>query len=77
MIANRISYWLNSKGTSVAIDESDCSSTTALEAAYSALKRGDCEAAIVGGAFLRLKPQGCVHHARYAYQIVGNFTELK
>ncbi|XP_075984128.1 fatty acid synthase-like [Anticarsia gemmatalis] len=64
MFANRISYWLNTKGPSLAIDEADCSSTTALEQAYLAIRRGDCEAAIVGGAHLCLHPQAFIHHAR-------------
>ncbi|KAJ8711415.1 hypothetical protein PYW07_008657 [Mythimna separata] len=64
MFANRISYWLNTKGPSVGIDELDCSSTTALEAAYSAMRRGECEAAIVGGASLVLHPHGPLFHAR-------------
>ncbi|KAL0867562.1 hypothetical protein ABMA27_008331 [Loxostege sticticalis] len=64
MFANRISYWLNAKGPSVAIDEACCSSMVALEQAYMALSRGECEAAIVGGANLTLHPQSSVHYAR-------------
>ncbi|KAJ8711411.1 hypothetical protein PYW07_008653 [Mythimna separata] len=64
MYANRISYWLNVKGPSIGIDELDCSFTTALEAAYSTLRRGECEAAIVGGASLILHPHGALHHAK-------------
>ncbi|KAJ8713074.1 hypothetical protein PYW08_008378 [Mythimna loreyi] len=64
MFANRISYWLNVKGPSIGIDELDCSSTAALEAAYSVMRRGECEAAIVGGAYLGLHPHASVHHGR-------------
>ncbi|XP_063896402.1 fatty acid synthase [Helicoverpa armigera] len=64
MFANRISYWLNAKGPSMTIDEACCSSTAALEQAYLAMSRGECEAAIVGGAFLCLHPQSSVHFGR-------------
>nr|XP_049699193.1 fatty acid synthase isoform X6 [Helicoverpa armigera] len=64
MFANRISYWLNAKGPSMSIDEACCSSTAALEQAYLAISRGECEAAIVGGAFLCLHPQSSVHYGR-------------
>ncbi|CAH2051826.1 unnamed protein product, partial [Iphiclides podalirius] len=64
MFANRISYWLNAKGPSMSIDQSCCSSIAALEQAYLALSRGDCEAAIVGGGNVCLHPQSSVHYGR-------------
>ncbi|KAJ8713070.1 hypothetical protein PYW08_008374 [Mythimna loreyi] len=64
MFANRISYWLNAKGPSMSVDMACCSSTVALEQAYLALSRGECEAAIVGGAYLCLHPQSSVHYGR-------------
>ncbi|CAB3246476.1 unnamed protein product [Arctia plantaginis] len=64
MFANRISYWLNAKGPSMSIDEACCSSTAALEQAYLALSRGECEAAIITGTFLCLHPQSSVHYGR-------------
>ncbi|XP_049870283.1 fatty acid synthase-like [Pectinophora gossypiella] len=64
MFANRISYWLNAKGPSMAIDEACCSSLAALEQAYQDMSLGDCEAAIVGGASLCLHPQSSVHYGR-------------
>ncbi|XP_045454228.1 fatty acid synthase-like [Melitaea cinxia] len=64
MFANRISYWLNAKGPSMAIDAACNSSTGALELAYQAITRGECEAAIVGGASLCLHPQSSVHYGR-------------
>ncbi|KAJ8713069.1 hypothetical protein PYW08_008373 [Mythimna loreyi] len=64
MFANRISYWLNVKGPSMAVDMACCSSTVALEQAYLALSRGECEAAIVGGTYLCLHPQSSVHYGR-------------
>ncbi|KOB71689.1 Uncharacterized protein OBRU01_13331, partial [Operophtera brumata] len=64
MFANRISYWLNAKGPSHSIDAACCSSTVALEQAYQAITRGECEAAIVGGANLCLHPQSSVQYGR-------------
>ncbi|XP_073948505.1 fatty acid synthase-like [Choristoneura fumiferana] len=64
MFANRVSYWLNAKGPSQSIDAAGCSSTVALEQAYLAMSRGDCEAAIVGGANLCLHPQTSLHYGR-------------
>ncbi|XP_063368614.1 fatty acid synthase-like [Cydia amplana] len=64
MFANRVSYWLNAKGPSQSIDAACCSSTVALEQAYLAMTRGDCEAAIVGGSNLCLHPQSSMHYGR-------------
>ncbi|XP_063367625.1 fatty acid synthase-like [Cydia amplana] len=64
MFANRISYWLNAKGPSLAIDGGCCSSAVALEQAYQALTRGDCEAAVVGGCNICLHPQTSIHFSR-------------
>ncbi|KAG6438992.1 hypothetical protein O3G_MSEX000390 [Manduca sexta] len=64
MFANRISYWLNAKGPSVAIDEACCSSLAALEQGYLAIKRGECESAIVGGCNICLHPQSSLHYSR-------------
>lgn len=49
MLANRISYWLDGKGTSYNLDYSCVSSIAALEKAVIAIKSGHCDAAIVGG----------------------------
>ncbi|KAM3959496.1 fatty acid synthase-like [Aphomia sociella] len=64
MFANRVSYWLNAKGPSLSVDEGCCSSMAALEQGYLAIKRGECEAAIVGGANLCLHPQSSIHYGR-------------
>ncbi|XP_063628215.1 fatty acid synthase-like [Cydia splendana] len=64
MFANRVSYWLNAKGPSLAIDGGCCSSAVALEQAYQALTRGDCEAAVVGGCNICLHPQTSIHFGR-------------
>ncbi|CAG4933479.1 unnamed protein product [Colias eurytheme] len=64
MFANRVSYWLNAKGPSMAIDQSCCSSIVAMELAYQAMNRGDIDAALIGGASLCLLPQSSVHMRR-------------
>ncbi|XP_072934748.1 fatty acid synthase-like [Epargyreus clarus] len=64
MFANRISYWLNAKGPSMSVDDACCSSTAAVELAFEDIKRGECEAAIVGGANLCLHPQSSIHYNR-------------
>ncbi|CAG5047036.1 unnamed protein product [Parnassius apollo] len=64
MFANRISYWLDVKGPSLSLDQSGCSSMVALEEAVNAIKRGEIEAALVGGSNLSLHPQSLVHFGR-------------
>jgi acyl transferase domain-containing protein len=49
-IANRISYALNLMGPSIALDTACSSSLTGLHLAISAIKNGDCTAALVGAA---------------------------
>lgn len=47
--ANRVSYWLDLHGPSLAVDTACSSSLTALHLARLALEAGDCDTAIVGG----------------------------
>lgn len=56
LVANRLSYLLNLTGPSVAIDTACSSSLVALHHAVSAIRHGQCEAAIVGGVNLLLSP---------------------
>ncbi|CAH0625662.1 unnamed protein product [Chrysodeixis includens] len=49
MFANRISYWMDAKGPSFTVDYDNAGSTACLQMAYSSIKSGQCEAAIVGG----------------------------
>ncbi|KAM8947762.1 fatty acid synthase isoform 2-T2 [Pelodytes ibericus] len=60
MFANRISYFFDLKGPSLAIDTACSSSLLALENAYRAIHHGHCNAAIVGGVNLLLKPNTSV-----------------
>ncbi|CAG9823792.1 unnamed protein product [Phaedon cochleariae] len=50
MMPNRISYWLNLKGPSVAYDCNWVSGTEVLRMAYVAIKTGQCDSVIVGTA---------------------------
>ncbi|XP_038206276.1 fatty acid synthase-like [Zerene cesonia] len=56
MFPNRISYTFDLKGPSYAIDTACSSSMFALAQAVSAIRAGQCDAAVVAGANLCLKP---------------------
>lgn len=56
-VANMISYVLDLNGPSMSIDTMCSSSLTALYVAIQALKTGECNTAIVGGANLCMHPQ--------------------
>lgn len=56
MLANRISYCLNVTGPSYVVDTACSSSFYALDCAYSAIRNGECEAALVCGSNLCLHP---------------------
>ncbi|XP_068119118.1 fatty acid synthase [Hyperolius riggenbachi] len=60
MFANRLSYFFDLKGPSLAIDTACSSSLLALENAYQAIRHGQCDAALVGGVNLLLKPNTSV-----------------
>lgn len=55
-IANRVSYFCNFHGPSLAIDTVCSSSLTALHMAIQSLRLGDCEVALAGGVNLSLHP---------------------
>ncbi|XP_049809979.1 fatty acid synthase isoform X1 [Schistocerca nitens] len=56
MFPNRISYTFDFSGPSYAIDTACSSSMFALQQAMNAMRTGQCDAAIVGGVNLLLKP---------------------
>lgn len=56
MLANRISYAMNLTGPSYIIDTACSSSMYAIDNAYTAIRNGDCEGAIVCASQLTLHP---------------------
>ncbi len=53
-IANRVSYWMNLCGPSLALDTACSASLTAIKLACDAINNGECTAAIAGGVTLDL-----------------------
>lgn len=56
-IANRVSYFFNLHGPSIAIDTACSSSIVALHSACESLRMGECKLAIAGGVNLTLHPK--------------------
>ncbi|TRX76729.1 type I polyketide synthase [Pseudomonas mangiferae] len=56
-IANRVSYFFDFQGPSLALDTMCSSSLSAIHAAGDALRNGDCRLAIAGGVNLTLHPK--------------------
>jgi acyl transferase domain-containing protein len=54
--ANRLSYWLDLRGPSVAIDTACSSSLVAIHQAIRALRGGECDLALTGGVNVILAP---------------------
>ncbi|WFE15879.1 type I polyketide synthase [Bacillus atrophaeus] len=55
-IANRVSYFFNFHGPSIALDTMCSSSLTAIHLACQSLQRGECEAAFAGGVNVSIHP---------------------
>lgn len=64
MLANRVSYSLGIQGPSFLVDTACSSSMTALDCAFSAIRNGECDGAIVGGANLIIHPYITLQFAR-------------
>lgn len=60
MMANRLSFFFDFKGPSIALDTACSSSLLALQDAFHAIRTGQCPAAIVGGINILLKPNTSV-----------------
>ncbi|XP_028740769.1 fatty acid synthase [Peromyscus leucopus] len=60
MMANRLSFFFDFKGPSIALDTACSSSLLALQNAYQAIRSGECPAALVGGINVLLKPNTSV-----------------
>ncbi|WP_439657532.1 SDR family NAD(P)-dependent oxidoreductase [Lentzea sp. HUAS TT2] len=55
-IANRVSYFFDANGPSIAIDTMCAAALTAIHLAVAALRRGECGVALAGGVNLSLHP---------------------
>ena len=64
MFANRISFAFDFKGPSFAVDTACSSSMVALAQAVTAMRAGQCDAAIVGGVQLTMKPNNSLQFHR-------------
>ncbi|MBI5815644.1 MAG: amino acid adenylation domain-containing protein [Nitrospinae bacterium] len=60
LTANRLSYYLDLKGPSLAVDTACSSSLMAVHLAVGALRRGECDLALAGGVSLTLTPHATV-----------------
>jgi polyketide synthase PksN len=70
-IANRVSYFCNFHGPSIAVDTMCSSSLTAIHLACQSLQRGSCEAAIAGGVNVSIHPN------KYLSLAQGRFVSSK
>ncbi|MCY8910326.1 SDR family NAD(P)-dependent oxidoreductase [Bacillus atrophaeus] len=66
-IANRVSYFCNFHGPSMAIDSMCSSSLTALHVACDSIKQGGCKLAVVGGVNLSLHPNKYLFLSQYNF----------
>ena len=76
MVANRLSYFFDIDGPSVALDAACASSVYAAHQAVSALRNGECDAAFVGAAALTLGPGGWLALEKTGYRAHPPFLIL-
>ncbi len=67
-IANRVSYFFDFHGPSIALDTMCSSSLTAIHLACESLRRGECDTAVAGGVNLSLHPN------KYLQLSLGRFA---
>lgn len=77
MLANRVSYCLGLTGPSFMLDTACSSSMYALDAAFSAIRNGECDAALVGGSNLCLHPYTTLQFARFSTQFFKILPEIR
>lgn len=67
-IANRVSYYFNLSGPSIAMDTMCSSSLTSIHMACNSIRNKECELAIAGGVNVTIHPD------KYVFLSQGNFT---
>jgi acyl transferase domain-containing protein/NAD(P)-dependent dehydrogenase (short-subunit alcohol dehydrogenase family)/SAM-dependent methyltransferase len=66
-VANRVSYFLDLRGPSIALDTMCSSSLTAIHLACESLRSGDCELAFAGGVNVILHPYKYLHLSQVGF----------
>jgi acyl transferase domain-containing protein/NADPH:quinone reductase-like Zn-dependent oxidoreductase/nucleoside-diphosphate-sugar epimerase/acyl carrier protein len=67
IVANRLSYWLNLQGPSMAIDTACSSSLVAVHLACQSLRSGECHLALAGGVSLMLSPEVTLSLSKWGF----------
>lgn len=74
-VANRVSYWFNLNGPSIAVDTMCSSSLTAIHLACESLRRKECQFALAGGVNIYAHPSSYV--ALSGQQMLSNDGKCK